>query len=121
MSCSVGTGSRPAQFSLHLSYTRRSLRKSTDSCLRCSCSLPSRSWCVLGWYVTPFGSCMFLSSWKISMVLKTMSCTVSWPMRHNDAVFTSLAACDGCPGNAADVMQAPAMGGVVMGIAKNIH
>lgn len=44
-------------------------------------------------------TCMFLSSWKISMVLKTMSCTVSCPMRHSEAVFTSRAACACCTGN----------------------
>lgn len=42
-------------------------------------------------------TCMFLRSWKISMVLMTMSWTVSWPMRHSEAVFTSRAwVCCGC-------------------------
>lgn len=54
---SGGMGSMPAQFSLHLSKTRRSFRKSTDSMRRCSWSFPSRSWWVGGWYVTPLGSC----------------------------------------------------------------
>ncbi len=51
---------------------------------------------------------MFLSSWKISKVRKTMSCTISCPIRHSEAVFTSRAAWDCCPGNWA-------RGGVVMG------
>ena len=41
-------------------------------------------------------TCMFLRSWKISMVLRTMSWTVSWPMRHSEAVLTSRAACACC-------------------------
>lgn len=38
-------------------------------------------------------TCMFLRSWKISMVRYTMSCTVSCPIRQSDAVLTSRAAC----------------------------
>lgn len=38
-------------------------------------------------------TCMFLRSWKISMVRYTMSWTVSCPIRQSDAVLTSRAAC----------------------------
>lgn len=61
-------------------------------------------------------TCMFLSSWKISIVLMTISWTVSWPIRHREAVLTSRAAwaccCGwgggGCPPNGGT------RGGVVM-------
>lgn len=61
---SGGIGSMPAQFSLHLSKTRRSFRNSTDSMRRCSWSFPSRSWWVGGWYVTPLGSCGGQNTWR---------------------------------------------------------
>lgn len=38
-------------------------------------------------------TCMFLRSWKISMVRYTMSWTVSCPILQSDAVLTSRAAC----------------------------
>ena len=56
-----------------------------------------KGWCNHIWEACGLGdtarqTCMFLRSWKISMVLRTMSWTVSWPMRHSDAVLTSRAA-----------------------------
>lgn len=62
-------------------------------------------------------TCMFLSSWKISMVRYTMSCTVSCPMRHSVAVLTSRAACCACgPPKGPGAMPPGASGGVDMAL-----
>lgn len=46
------------------------------------------------------------------MVRNTISCTVSWPMRQREAVFTSRAACAWGPENGPGGIPAPARGGV---------
>lgn len=64
-------------------------------------------------------TCMFLRSWKISMVRYTMSCTVSCPIRHRDAVLTSRAACWAWgPPNGPGAIPDAASGGVDMAMAR---
>lgn len=67
-------------------------------------------------------TCMFRSSWKISMVRYTMSCTVSCPMRHSVAVLTSRAACCACgPPKGPGAMPAGASGGVDMALGRSVR